>query len=194
MLPGIQNPPMYARLCLPTEPPREVRPLWPRCRDVFRTPPLDTAHPVTPVPQQTMQTTAVRSPATTYNPRTSMALEPGSRLDAYEIVRPLGSGRHGRGVARHRGAPGPEGRTEGPACRSHPRPLPRPTLRAGGASRIGPQSPERLHASTRWARPATASTTSRWSTSRARRSGSGSPRHGCRSARRSTSRFRLLPR
>ena len=35
---------------------------------------------------------AVRSPRTTYNPRTSMALEPGFRLDAYEIVRPLGSG------------------------------------------------------------------------------------------------------
>jgi hypothetical protein len=37
----------------------------------------------------------VAGTASTYNPPSSMPLEPGSGLDAYEIVRPLGTGSMG---------------------------------------------------------------------------------------------------
>ena len=82
-------------------------------------------------------------------------------------------------MARHRDAPRPQGRTEGPAGRPDPR---SPSASSASSRRREPhrRSITRTSApSTRWARRATASTTSRWSTSRARRSGSGSPRRGC---------------
>ena len=101
-----------------------------------------------------------------------MPLGPGSRLDAYEIVRPLGSGGMGEvWLAATSTSNAQVALKLLPADLT--RRVPRSPLPAGGARGLRAQPSERLH-HLRVGETPTASISSRWSTSRARRCGSRS--------------------
>ena len=112
----------------------------------------------------------------------------GDRLAARALRdrRPVRRGRHGRGVPREGPAARPGGRGQGPARVLLAGRRPAAPVRAGGAGRGHPQSPEH-HRRLRHRPATTARRTSCRSCSRARRCGRGSAPGRCPSARPSTS-------